>query len=249
MQSDTALPRCPLTSRGNRHPGADNSNPICCPTPSPAPQQLQPRQQGACFPSGSHKSHLSSCASGSLPGTAWEQHPNFLLVTPFPVRHVCSLPAQGILISPGSNLTREKGQCLGICLHVPERRNLLLTPSYSIHSHSTASPRIPLVVEQQVLLQSPGCLGNTLLTQEHTLEPGEGREVWKTILLGNQSPAPCPLPPPPHPASPAAHRGKRAQRDEEGKGSWYREMRNAFGCCTWGCGCSLFPGSQSLGGA
>lgn len=146
MQSDTALPRCPLTSRGNRHPGADNSNPSCCPTPSPAPQQLQPRQQGACFPSGSHKSHLSSCASGSLPGTAWEQHPNFLLATPFPVRHVCSLPAQGILISPGSNLTREKGQCLGICLHVPERRNLLLTPSYSIHSHSTASPRIPLVM-------------------------------------------------------------------------------------------------------
>lgn len=83
-------------------------------------------------------------------------------------------------------------------------------------------------------------LGNILLTQEHTLEPGE---VWNMILLGNQSSGPCSLPPPPHPASAGAHRRKWVQGDGE-----YFWMLLRAPWSTGGCGCPLFPGSQGLGG-
>lgn len=129
-------------------------------------------------------------------------------VTPFPLRHVCSVPARETQISRSSSPTRERAGAQG-CLHATER-----SASYSIfpfHLISFNISHVPArsIIRERRCAQLPTRGQPTSETphraQECAPEPEEGRQAWKPVWLGTQSSASCtPVPSPAAALSPCS---------------------------------------------
>lgn len=157
------------------------------------------------------RSHFSSRASASHLAQPGSNTPAFSRSYTLPRKTCLPSASLGNPGLPQLQSNKRKGWCSGICLHVTERRDLLLTPSsYSILFHclpTTLShvparsiiqgPQVSTTVYGMASQQHQPASETPHRAREHTPEPEEGRQAWKMVPLGKQCSAPCALVPSP----------------------------------------------------